>query len=204
MPNQSGKIVLILVFLFLLFGAAVYFFLPTFTKQKFNEQIPANDNLLEDKKNDTVKCKTDLGDTEDDAGIWEFLPNYTKEITYKKGKVSPGEATYQIYLLKQSIDCKYLAFLLELEARGDGAYSDEDYKNRGVYIFDSEQKKITTVLLIPKELSFDKQEYGSNLWISDSQYQFVLSESVKQGEFVKRRYLYDISDKTLIKSQVEI
>lgn len=38
MPNQSGKIVLVLVLLILVFGAAIYFFLPLL-KQESSEQV---------------------------------------------------------------------------------------------------------------------------------------------------------------------
>ena len=47
MPNQSGKVVLLLVLGLLLLGAAVYFFLPTFKKQVQEEQvsIPSIQNI---------------------------------------------------------------------------------------------------------------------------------------------------------------
>ncbi len=40
MPNQSGKIVLVLVLLLLILGFVVYFFLPSFKEQEHIEQIP--------------------------------------------------------------------------------------------------------------------------------------------------------------------
>src|SRR3989338_5928028 len=40
MPNQSGKIVLVLILLLLIAGAGVYFFLPGFKKESIIEQVP--------------------------------------------------------------------------------------------------------------------------------------------------------------------
>lgn len=208
MPNQSGKVILVLVLLLLILGAVAYFFLPVFKKQESIEQVedPSFASVEVVEKEDSIsRCKTDFDDdTDNDEGVWEYLPNEVKDETYKKDRVSAGEATYQIYLLKRSNDCKYLAFMIELEARGGGAYDDEDYKNRGVYIFDSEEKKIITAMMMPKDLFFDKDEYGSNLWISDNKYQFVLSESTKQGDFVKTRYTYDLKNNKLSKSTKEL
>lgn len=181
------------------------------TRQK--SQINLEDDIKkeEEKKYDhpvyesAIKCNRNFEqDLENNVNIWQYLPENIKTKTYQKRIVSAGEATYEIMLLKWSGDCKYLAFLIELEARGGGAYDDEDYKYRGVYVFDSENEKATVAMLIPKNLLFDKNEYGSNLWVDGNKYQFVLSESIKQGEFIKIRYRYDVKNNNLVSSVKEL
>lgn len=204
MPNQSGKIILVLVLLVLVVGAAVYFFLPRFKKQgDYLEQTPNSSTTpLQAQSNNVESQKCALGSKNNKEGgqIWEHLSKDLQSKTYQKGIISAGEATYEITLLKSSDDCEFTAFLIELVARGGGAYNDKDYQNRGVYIFDSKTKKVIIAMLIPKELVLDVHEYGSNIWVNNNLYKFVLSESIKEGKFIKWRYLYDIENNKLTKS----
>ena len=43
MPNQSGKILLVLVLILLVFGVGAYFFLPTFKKQDYTQSVHRSD-----------------------------------------------------------------------------------------------------------------------------------------------------------------
>jgi len=208
MYNQSGKVVLVLVLSLLALGITAYLYVPGLKKQEYIKQTPnpSVGFVQTDKESaDLSECKVDLKNNENsEAQIWEHLSDDLKDKTYRRGAVSPGEATYEITLLKWTNDCEYVAFLVELVGREAGAYSQEDYKYRGVYIYEEESKEVRTLMLMPEELLFDEGEYGSNLWTHDDQYRFVLSESVKQGKFLKTRYLYDLKSNKLSKSVEEL
>lgn len=192
MSNQSGRIILILVLIVLVTGG-IYLFLYDFNKPHTQDEF-----FVSDIKNSSLGCDRYSNDEVTQDIIWGHLPKEISELTYKKGKVSAGEATYQIYLLKSSNDCTFIPFLIEFEARGEGAYGNEDYKYRGVYIYNVAKSEVLTVMPLTKNLILQREGYGSNIWTNDLEYKFVLTESSNQEASINREYIYNVKNNKLL------
>ena len=195
--NQKGfTYLLLIVGLVILTGAigSVYYFykaqtlgVPSTNKTKEVLVTPTVSTPKEDIDPILAKCNKDLD-------LWSFLPENLKKETYKKGVVPPGEATYDLSPLAWTKDCNKLAFLLELVGRGGGAYQEEDFKPRGVYIFDNKNQSIKVARLIAKNVSIDPKVTDSNYWSGSDEYIFVEITNPLKSEFSGKRYKYD--DKT--------
>lgn len=124
------------------------------------------------------------------ADIWSYLPEGLKSRTYKKGAIAAGASTYDMIPLNWSDDCTILPFLIELVGREADAYEQEDFKPRGLYLFNDIDKKIRSVFILDKDLYIDNSVNESNFWFQ-GKYIFVASTSEGESVFTKKRYEYD-------------
>lgn len=128
--------------------------------------------------------------------VWQYLSKNLQSRTYKKNVISPGEATYDLYILSWSKDCRFLPFVLELVGRGGGAYSAEDFEPRGLYLFDNNSKQIKAIKKNLPNYYFNL-ENKSNYWV---QGKYVFSESEKaEGQYLQKEYIYDPIKSSLMK-----
>jgi len=154
--------------------------------EKQNRELQSELLMLEDKtkyNSSATKCNKKVD-------VWSALPKEIQIKTYKEDVISAGQATYELTLLKWSANCKYLPFILDLVGRGSEAYEDQDFKPRGLYIFDDNLKEIKTIKLVDKDSFIDYLEYDSNYWFVEK-YVFVVSTDVRNNQFIKNRYVYD-------------
>lgn len=191
MPNQSGRIVFLLILLVISLGLTSFYFYSernTLEEPSFFVSQELNTQVLE--------CNKESEDLEGE--VWAYLPKELRELTYRKDIVPSGEATYEISLLKASKDCRFRGVLVELVGRGAGAYTEKDFNKRGIYIYDIDEKVLVKILKMPRN-SYIETKAGFDIW-NDDKYEFVLREDSQQGKLLETNYSYDLKKGSLKKT----
>lgn len=183
--NQTGKLLFTLMIIVVLVSAFILLY-PLVNQDMSIRSSPSPSTLTEEL---SLACQREEEVQYDMA--WALLPNEIQELTYKTGVRSAAESKYQLNLLKTSSDCRYTPVLVELIARGGGAYKEGDYRYRSLFILDNQEETIAKITDIPTHYLLDRTSYGSDIWEGNS-YKFVLGETEKKGEFIKRHYTYSV------------
>lgn len=209
LPKITKKLIVVFILGFLSAWISIYFikiFLnktppvliqKIYEKTQENNELQSQINQLQKKlrslleKSDqfyttSISCSKNPGD---DPNIRDFLPDKIKNKVGEK-EILGDIRTYELSPLAWSKDCSKLAFLVELVGRDAGAYTPEDFEQRGIYIFNEITKEIKLAKLLSNDNTVDSTAYDSNFWSGDK-YIFVEVTNKSKSEWVSKRYEYD-------------
>lgn len=169
------------------------------------KSLQAKNNILEGENN---KLKIKIEETEDNTGyiassnrckktsrIWNSLPEALRKRTFDERYNRSSSSTYQITPLIWSPDCSKLPFILELVGRGTGAYTNEDYKPRGIYIYDDSTNQVSLIKLHSGDI--DYEGFSTNIWSGENLYIFEENRDGQKSQSTKLRFEYNTFTKQL-------